>query len=438
MAQIPPGPASVDDYPLAPDQTEPLTLLTALTETYGPIVRCPTAYGYSYLFSDPHHVQHILNSTNYVRTLLLKIVLGDGSLTTDGPVWKQRRKIVQPAFHRPRIEAFQALMTTEAERLATEWQGRIGQTVDVDVDMMRLTLRVACGALFGQEVEQNVARLGEALEVVVKDLTALTATLVSVPAAFSPDRNRRMKKAIAVIDEAVNAIIERRRSAPHAEPTDLLDSLLAARNDDGQPLSDRELRDEVVTMLVAGHETTATTLSWAWYLLSRHPDFDERWRRELDALADRPVTLEDHAATPLTLQLFRETLRLYPPVWTNARKVVSTEVMDGYRIEGNCAAFVSTYTLHRSPMWWRDPNDFKPERFEEDQFRQQHKFAYVPFAQGHHMCTGHHFATIEGRTILITLGRKFRLSLPEGQSVKPAATVTLRVHDGLPMHLSRR
>ena len=433
---IPPGPASTDDYPLPPDRTDPLTLLTALVETYGPTVRCPTAYGHSYLFNRPESVKHVLTSPNFIRTPLLKIVLGDGSLTTDGPPWKQRRKLVQPAFQHRRVEAFVALMNRHAEALAQQWEHEVGRTINVDSAMMQVTLRIAAGALFGQDIEPHVGSIADALEVVVADLGALTATMFSVPAAFTPDRNRKMKAALAAIDRVVFDIVQARRQAPRSEPEDLLDRLLWSRDDDGRALTDTELRDEVVTMLVAGHETTATTLSWAWHLLDRNPDFDRRWRVELSALGDRPLTFEEHQNLPLTDRLFRETLRLYPPVWVNARKVIADDVVDGYAIDGGCAAFISPYTLHRAPEWWANPNRFDPDRFEPGRFDSDHRqYAYVPFARGPHTCTGHYFATLEGRTILAVLGRRFRLRGVGDPPVKPAATLTLRVQGGLPMVL---
>jgi cytochrome P450 len=391
------------------------------------------------LLNRPEYVRHFLHAPGWTRTDLLKIALGESTLSADGPEWRKKRRIVQPGFERARIEGFGPLMVDEARKLADAWAREEGP-VDVDAAMMKLTLRIVVRSLFSADVEPHVETVSKALTQVIADLGALTSTLFAVPVAFAPDRNRRMKAALGDLDRVVFEILDERRARPRAEwPPDLLTTLLTARDPDtGDALDDAQLRDELVTMLVAGHETTATMLGWAWYLLGEHPEVEAAWHADLDArFGDRDPAPEDLLQPSFTRDLVQETLRLYPPVWAIARRVTETQALDGYRIEGRSAAFICPFLLHRHPGWWRDPERFDPSRFAEGEARIE-RYAYVPFARGPHMCSGHHFATLEGQIILAVLGRRFRLRKVPGHEVKPLPLVTLRFEGGLPMTLEPR
>jgi cytochrome P450 len=282
-----------------------------------------------------------------------------------------------------------------------------------------------------------VEEVSAALTLVIRDLGVLTSTLFSVPVQFDPQRNRRLKGALGALDAVVFRIIEARRRDPGARG-DLLDMLLLARDPEtGAGLDDQRLRDEAVTMLVAGHETTATSLTWAWALLAQHPEAEARLHAEVDALGRTP-TVDDLPRLGYTRGVLQESMRLYPPVWTIARRVKEDEVVGGYRIRGDSAAFVCPFMLHRHPGYWPEPERFDPTRFDDARGPLIDRYAYVPFARGPHMCAGHHFATQEGTLILAALGQRLSLRLVRPGPPEPWPLVTLRVKDGLPMRLQPR
>lgn len=439
-ARVPPGPRPEAGDPLpSAALADPLTLLTHLAGTYGDIVRCPSPYGSSYLLNRPDYVRHFLHAPGFTRTELLKIALGDSSLGDDGPSWRKRRRIIQPGFERARVMGFGTLMLEETERLAGEWSAATGPQ-DVDAAMMRLTLRIVVRSLFSGEVEAHIERVSAALTRIISDLGALTSTLFAVPVAFAPDRNRKLRAALAELHEVVMTLLEARRSAPaEAWPRDLLTMLIEARDPDtGEGLDDVQLRDELVTMLVAGHETTATMLAWAWYLLARHPEVEAAWHRDIDARFPhgRP-TVETLAEPNLTRDLVQEVLRLYPPVWAVARRIESDHILDGFELEGRAAAFICPFLLHRHPDHWAEPDRFDLARFGAGA-PPVDRYAYIPFIRGPHMCAGHHFASLEGQIILAALGRRFQLRIRPGFEAKPLPLVTLRVAGGLMMDVAPR
>ena len=433
----PPGPERSEAAGASAELAEnPLALLMDLGARYGDLVRCPSPYGQSYLYNHPKYVRHFFHSHNYERTKLLKIALGDGTLSSDGAIWREQRRIVQPAFQPERVRGFADLMVSEALGAAARWQAQ--GVVDVDEQMMRLTLLIAVRALFSADVSEDVEEISDALTLVIRDLGILTSTLFAVPVSFDPMRNRRLKGALAALDKVVFRIIEARRKQP-GERGDLLDMLLLAEDPEtGARLDDQRLRDEAVTMLVAGHETTATSLTWAWALLAQHPEQEARFHAELDQLEGRPPTVDDLPRLGFTRGVLQESMRLYPPVWTIARRVKQDEVLDGYQILGDSAAFVCPYMLHRHPAFWSEPERFDPTRFDDARGPTVDRYAYVPFARGPHMCAGHHFATQEGTLILAALGQRFSLRLARDTPPEPWPLVTLRVKEGLPMRLRPR
>ncbi|MCA9553895.1 MAG: cytochrome P450, partial [Myxococcales bacterium] len=434
----PPGPAPSEAAP-TPEQAEnPLALLMALGERYGELVRVPSPYGQSYLYNHPSFVRHFFHSHNYERTKLLKIALGDGTLSSDGAVWREQRRIVQPAFQPDKVRGFGALMVDEARAAADRWSAAGAANVDLDEEMMRLTLLIAVRALFSADVSEDVEEISQALTLVIRDLGILTSTLFAVPVSFDPQRNRRLRQALGALDAVVFRIIEARRKAPGSRG-DLLDMLLLARDPEtGAALDDKRLRDEVVTMLVAGHETTATSLSWAWALLALHPAQEARFHAELATLEGRPPSVDDLPDLVYTRGVLQESMRLYPPVWTIARRVKEDEVLGGYRVRGDSAAFVCPFMLHRHPGFWPEPERFDPTRFDEVRGPTIDRYAYVPFARGPHMCAGHHFATQEGTLILAALGQRFSFQLMQDALPEPWPLVTLRMKGGLPMRLQPR
>lgn len=420
----------------------PLELLEALWREYGDLLRWRSSFGASYLFNRPEHIQHLLHSPKYQRTGVLKIALGESSLSADGDFWRRERRVVQPAFQNHRIEGFTALMTDETERLAASWEENVATRLPLDIskEMMRLTLIIVVKALFSADISGDVQAISDALTIVINDLGPLTASLFSVPVRFDPARNRRLGGALATLDRIVYRIIEERRRSNDAGGRDLLSLLLSARDEEtGEALSDLRLRDEAVTMMVAGHETTATLLGWAFYRLSQHPEVEERFHREVDRVLERRVpTLRDVSSLTYTRWVIEETLRLYPPVWTIARKVLADDEVGGYHIAESSAAFISPYLIHRHPELWHSPGNFEPERFSPERSESRPRYAYIPFGLGPHMCLGKHFAMLEAVLALATIGRRLRPRLAEGHPVELEPLITLRARHGLMMTLERR
>jgi cytochrome P450 len=438
-AKAPPGPGTADDYEILKSRSEnSLELIGALSEQYGDTVLCPNAYGQAYLFNHPKQVRHFLHSTNYERTQLLKIAIGESTLSSDGELWRKQRRVVTPAFQSARVLAFGQLMASETRATTERWTELGSNELDIDEEMMRLTLVIAVKALFSTDVSEHVLAISKALTSVITDLGTLTGTLFGAPAVFDPQRNRRMKSCLSQLNEIVYGLIAARREHP-GEHDDLMNMLLTSRDPEtGDALNDEQLRNEIVTMIVAGHETTATSLSWTWALLADNPAVEARFHKEVDQLEGRLPTSADLAGLKYTQGIFQESLRLYPPVWTIARRVKEDEVVDGYRIQGNSAAFICPYILHRHPDYWDNPNAFEPERHLEPRASKIERYAYVPFARGPHMCAGHHFATQEAVLLLATVAQKFRFRPVRDTPAELWPLVTLRIKDGLPMRLEPR
>ena len=363
-------------------------------------------------------------------------VFGQGLLTSEGEFHRKQRKLIQPAFHRRRIEAYGDAMALDAAAAAERW--RDGETVDVSQEMMRLTLRIVARSLFSVDVEESEAReVGRALD----DLIA--AFSVSVPLAgilrkLPLPSVRRAKRAVGTLDALVYRLIaERRRAGGGGE--DLLSLLLDARYEDGSGMDDRQVRDEIMTLFLAGHETTANALTWSWYLLASHPEAEAPFHAELDAvLGDRLPAAGDLPALPYTRKVLTESMRLYPPAWAIARKVIRPITLGGYPVPAGSGILASQWVAHRDPRFFADPLVFRPERWTEDFEESLPKFAYFPFGGGPRMCIGMGFAWMEGILLLATLGRRWKMRLVPGHPIEPSPRITLRPKHGVRVMLERR
>lgn len=439
-AKTPPGPQDREGLPLEV-RSDPLRAFEFLADTYGDLVRWPSLFGPSYLLNAPSLVRAFFQDPSFVRTPLLRTVLGDGSLASDGPEWKTRRRIVQPGFERARMAGFAAAMAEETEGLVDVLRDST-EPVSVSAAMMRLTLRIVARSLFSTAVDAHENVIERAVTDLVEGLGALTPSLFSGPATMSPERNRRMREARRSLDAIVDQLLEdRRRRSPEAWPRDLLSVLLlAADPETGARLDDGQLRDEVVTMLVAGHETTATLAAWAWHRLAIHPEVEDVWHRDIDRRFPKGrITAADLGNDAgYTACLIQEVLRLHPPVWSIARAVSRPLELEGYALEKGAPAFICPYLLHRHPQHWEAPETFDPGRFATPGLRRIDRYAFVPFGRGPHMCTGHHFANLEAQLILVTLGRRFRFRHVGEGKVDAAPWVTLRVAGDLWMRVEGR
>ena len=398
----------------------------------------------------PDYIKHALqeNNRNYdkreVSNQVARALLGNGLLTNDGPSWLQQRRLMQPAFHRQRLAAFGTLMTTEAEALLRRWDARPADDdrVDVAEEMMGVTLRVVSLALFGADMGGEVGHLGHAFTTVLQFLMrASFQPYVLIPGL--PTRGKRAYlEARAELDRVVYQIIAQRRtkSQDSGNRDDLLSLLLRARDaDTGAAMDDHQLRDEVITLLAAGHETTAVALSWVWYVLAQHPEVERRLHAELDvALGGRAPAIEDLPRLPYTRMVIEEAIRLYPPAWAIIRRAISADQIGPYSIPAGMLIMISPYTIHRHPGFWDNPETFDPERFTPERSAGRPHFAYMPFGGGPRQCIGNTFALTEAQLVLATLAQRYRLRQNPPHDVQPKPAITLRPDGGMPMRLERR
>jgi len=423
---------------------DPLAFLTRISREYGDVARFRLG---------PVEI-HLLNRPDFIRDLLVthaasfhkgrgleraKRLLGEGLLTSEDPVHLRQRRMIQPAFHQERIAGYGAVMVEHGERLADRW--RNGETRDVSLAMSRLTLAIVGRTLFDADVESEADEIGAALTTAVR----LFGRTVTLPYFHILDRlplpsNRRFVKAKARIDATIARMIAERRRAPGAR-SDLLSLLVAASDPegDGGKMTDAQVRDEAVTIFLAGHETTANALTWTWYLLSQNPAVEKRLHEEIDTvLGDRPPGVADLPKLPYTEMVLAESMRLYPPAWIIGRRALAEYSVGGHTVPKRSIVVASQWVTHRDPRYFPDPERFDPERFRPEAKAARPKFAYFPFGGGPRVCIGEGFAWMEGVLLLATLARCWRLRLAPGQDVAPAPSITLRPKHGLRMVLERR
>jgi cytochrome P450 len=366
---------------------------------------------------------------------VVRLFLGNGLLTSEGDFWRRQRRIAQPAFHRARIEHFGSIMQRAAASMVEEWAeyARRRERFDVCESMMRLTLRIVGECLLSTDPSGESDRVGGALSTLLQSFIKRTTALVTVPRTWPTPHNLRIQHAVKTLDDVVLDIIAERRRAGVSEKGDLLDMLMEARDEDtGERMNDRQLRDEVMTIFLAGHETTANALSWTWYLLAQNPAVEAKLHAELTAvLGRRTPSFADLPALPYTLQVLKESLRLYPPAWVMGRSAEVDDEICGAKIPQGAVIFVSPYVTHRLPEFWPDPERFDPERFSEQRTSAMHKFAYFPFGGGPRVCIGNTFALMEGQLLLATLAQRFRVRLVSQRKVEPDPQITLRPRHGI-------
>lgn len=396
-----------------------------------------------YFVSSPEAVKRMLvdNAANYQKRTRgyqkLKILLGEGLVTSEGDFWLRQRRIAQPAFTRKRLEAFAPQMVTATEELTAAWRDAEGP-IDVAEAMNHLALRIAGESLLGADVSGAVEEVGQAMLQVLERFGPMVSTPVPYPEYWPFPSNFRLWRAISTLHRVIDAVIAARRSERQTG-TDLLGLLMAARDPEtGEAMTNRQLRDEALTMMLAGHETTANALAWTLLLLGQHPEAQDRVAAEIDSvLEERAATADDVRNLVYTRQVLYESMRLYPPVWLIARVPVEPDVLAGYAIPANSFVFISQYAIQRHPALWPNPDRFDPGRFAPDK-PPPSRFAWFPFSRGRRQCIGDRFAEMEALLILATLVRRFRFSPVDGHEVIPEPSITLRPRGGLPMHVTPR
>jgi cytochrome P450 len=402
-----------------------------------------------FIINEPSGIRHVLldNAANYRKSeltrRLLEPGLGRGLLTSEGETWRRHRRIMAPAFDRRSIESYAPVITAVAQDLLARWDALPDSSeVDVGAAMMHTTLHIISRAMFS-------ANSDEIVDVVERDVGAYQMTvrpslfdLLGLPAWLSDlfARRRRMAKVFNEFDKAVDELINSRTDQPGVQlkdqAKDLLARLVAARDaETGGGMSAKEVRDEVVTIFMAGHETTAQALTWTWYLLSLHPSAEARLDDELrSVLNGRTPQYTDIAGLRYTRMVIEESMRLYPPAHTMAREPIAVDDVLGHRIPAGAIVLISPWLLHRKASLWPDPHRFNPDRFATEPRR----FSYIPFGAGQRICIGAAFAMAEAILILATIAQRYRLHLKPGHAIEPQGLITLRPRYGMPMTLQRR
>jgi cytochrome P450 len=443
-AKLPPGPKGRHLLGSAIELSRDwLGFLTRCAREYGDVVffrffRTPIC-----LVNHPDLIESVLvkNHANFVKSKdyrVLRNALGDGLLTSEGEYWLRQRRLMQPAFHRERIAAYAAVMTAYTERMLAGWKD--GDERDLHHDMMQLTLEIVAKALFDADVSRDAKDIGAALTVLVEQFLHQANLAFILPEKLAVPATRKLRRAVRRLDEIVYAMIRDRR-ASGAQPGDMLDLLLHAEDEEGNRMSDRQLRDEVTTLFLAGHETTALALSWTWMLLAQHPEIATRLGEELDrALAGRAPTTEDIPRLAYAEMVIKESMRLYPPAWGIGRQAVAPFELGGYELPAGTNVFICQWIVQRDPKFFPDPECFDPERWRDDPQRTGAlpRFAYFPFGGGPRVCIGASFAMMEAVLLLSTIAQKFRMTLVPGRPIELLPSITLRPKHGVHARLTRR
>ncbi len=443
----PPGPRGHWFLGMLPAlQRDILGMYTEAGRTYGDAVTIPVMGLKTYVVYHPDYFKHILqdNNRNYRRNVFLnaiiKTVFGLNLFTSDGDDWLTRRRLMQPAFHRQRLASFGALMTHAAQTTLADWERRpAGQAVAVDEAMMKVTLQVAGQALFSVDLLGAANTLGEAFTLASEYVNHRLNSPLTIPTFIPTKPNRQLKRAMQAIDHTIYALIAQRRKSTQRYG-DLLEMLMEARDEDtGAGMTDTEIRNEVGTLMFAGHETTAVALTWAWYLLSQNPAAETKLHAELaTVLGGRAPTLADLPNLKYTRMVIDETLRLYPPAFGVTRQSLGADTFGDYTVPANASLTLLFYAAHRDPRWWANPEQFDPERFTPEQSEGRPAFAYAPFGGGPRLCIGNQFALTEAQLILATLAQRYRLRLVPGHPVRANPVFALRTSHGMPMTLEKR
>lgn len=454
---LPPGPPGLPLLGSVVDlQRDVLGMFESGMHDYGDTVRFTFGPYDFVLVHDPEDVRAVLleradefrKSPTYQG---LQLVVGNGLLTSEGAFWKRQRKLMTPAFHHRRLMNLCGTMVRCASEHADEWDALIDDAedprgdagvaeVDLHEHMMRLTFRIVGLTLFSTELTGRASDMGPALVTVLEHANHFATSMGLAPPAWVPTpRNLRFKKAMQVVDDIVLGIITHRRETGE-DPGDLLAMLMEATDETGTVrMTDAELRDEVTTLVLAGHETTAQALTWTFMLLAQHPEVEQRVVDEIRSVCgERTPTMADLKALEYTGWVLNESMRLYPPAWMFERQALVDMELGGYAIPEGTLVGICTWNIHRHPKFWPEPERFDPERFAPEAVAERPRYTYLPFGGGPRVCIGNNFALYEAKLVLATLLQRYSAELVEGQDIVLEASVTLRPADGMRMRLRRR
>ena len=445
LQTLPPGPKSlIPGRALLTFRRDPIAFLMSTVREFGDIARFGAGSQHYFLVNHPDHIKEILvtHHADFKKGRGLeraKGMLGNGLLTSEGPFHHRQRRLAQPAFHRDRLARYADIMVDYADRLQRErWHK--GQTLDIAKEMMHLTLAIVGRTLFDTETEAEAEQVREALSETMQGFTRAMLPFAEFLDRLPLRRNRHYLRARSVLDSIIYRIIDERRRSGE-DRGDLLSMLLRAQDEegDGGQMTDLQLRDEAITIFLAGHETTANTLTWTWYLLSEHPDIEQRLHRELDSvLAGRLPTAEDFPRLQYTEMVITEAVRLYPPAWILGRRALKDYKLGPYIVPAGAIVIMSPYVMHHDPRYFPDPFRFDPDRWMAEARAPRPQFSYFPFGGGPRRCIGEGFALMESIMVLATLAQKWSLRRAVDQPVALQPLVTLRPKHGMRMVLMSR
>lgn len=422
---------------------DPTKLLSDLARKHGDIVHFKLGPQDIYLLNHPDYIRDVLvtHNRNFVKSRGLQMAkkfLGESLLTSEGEFHRRQRRLAQPAFHRQRINAYGEVMTELGVRTRERWQD--GATLDIWQEMMRLTLAIVGKTLFDADVESEAPEIGKALTEVMQLFERITNPLSGILDKLPLPSNNRWLKAKARLDSTIYRVINERRASGE-DRGDLLSMLLLAQDEegDGGSMTDQQLRDEAMTLFVAGHETTANALTWTWYLLSQNPHVEAKLHEEIDSVLGGSLpTAADVTRLRYIEMVFAESMRLYPPAWVLGRRALTDYQISQYVVPAGAIVLMSPWVMHHDPRFFPEPFKFDPQRWTPEARESRPKFSYFPFGGGPRVCIGEQFAWMEGALVIATLGQQWKLRLAPGQRVEPKAMITLRPRYGMRMTLSER
>ncbi len=433
--------SEVTNPTLAPGPDAPLTIdidlesqqaIATLLGEYGDIVKLNDTkrQNLSYVITNPDAIKHILvsNHTNYMKGTgfeRVKMLLGNGIIVSDGEFWRRQRTMIQPAFSRKNVLLLCEMIKAETQKLIPKWtrKAETGEAIDITTEMSEFALDVILRALISDDLDKIIVEQG------------------GNPFAFlsnDPKRDLTVAMKFRQLGKLIQKIIDHRREN-QLNPGDLLDSLMNATDKKGNNMSDKELIDEVMTMIIAGHETSAGTLNWVWYELAQHPEIDEKACHEADsAVQNDTMSTDDLPKLSFIKQCIDEALRLYPPVWLFSRKAINDDEILGYTVPAGTNIFLSPFFTHRDPTLWEKPNEFYPQHFIDDGTQLKHKYAFIPFSAGSRRCIGEYFSYVEMQLHLAILLKRFKLDTLPGQTIEIEPAINLRTKNSIMMQISLR
>ncbi len=441
--RLPPGPKGHPILGVMPEFNRDSLSFIMRCREYGDVVRARFLYVPAYFIYHPADIEEILstNARNFRKSMSLRSnffhrLVGNGLVTSEGDFWRRQRRLAQPAFHRQRISSYGEVMVDYAKRTIDKW--RPGEIRDIHPDMMRLTLEIVVKTLFDADVSGDADKVGRILSELVKPFASQATLKWILDNRLPTPAHRRFHRAVGEIDKVIYRIIAERRSSGY-DQGDLLSMLLQAHDDDGSQMTDSQLRDEVMTLFLAGHETTALVLTWSWYLLAKNPEAERKFHAELDeVLAGRPPQASDVPRLKYTEMIAKEAMRLYPPAYAVGREAIEECEIGGYRVPRNTQIFAFQWATQRDSRYYDNPEAFNPDRWTTQFSEKLPKYAYFPFGAGPRQCIGNYFAMMEVVLVLATIGHKLHFSLVSDQPVEIQPAMSLRPRAGIQVRVESR